>query len=158
MQRLRSAVSDISNLDWQFNGIDCQNLSFLLKWSRKKAEKYFTSAPSASEAVPLLPWPPCTLASLLMEWPLAAEEAFGGSLQRESWEIKFGVNWRESGAKGRDGRMILLSSGKSNLTWLLQKMAQGCRCTLVHAGERWHNCAWRERWWTQVLLAAALSF
>ena len=55
MQRLRSTVSDISNLKWQFNGIDCQNLSFLLKWSRKKAEKYFTSAPSASEAVPHLP-------------------------------------------------------------------------------------------------------
>ena len=70
-----------------------------------------------------------------MEWPLAAEEAFGGSLQRESWEMKFGVNWRESGAKGRRRRMILLSSsGKSNLTWLLlQKMAEELQ---MHLGAR----------------------
>ena len=68
-----------------------------------------------------------------MEWPLAAEEAFGGSLQRESWEIKFGVNWRESGAKGRRRRMILLSSGKSNLTCLLQKMAEELQ---MHLGAR----------------------
>ena len=68
-----------------------------------------------------------------MEWPLAAEEAFGGSLQRESWEMKFGVNWRESGAKGRRRRMILLSSGKSNLTCLLQKMAEELQ---MHLGAR----------------------